>query len=124
MRRLLLALALLTSACGSDSSGPDPIEIEGTWQGNFPLESGGTGSLQMTLQEASGNVTGNGNITGPGGSLAITVTGTYSEPNAALALHSTGFSDLSLTGVVGEAQWTAQFQGSGFTGTSVTLSRQ
>ena len=30
-----------------------------------------------------------------------TVTGTYSEPNAALALHSTGLSDLSLTGVGG-----------------------
>ena len=31
---------------------------------------------------------------------------------------------ISLTGVVGETQWTGQFQGSGFTGTSVTLSRQ
>ena len=78
----------------------------------------------MTLQEASGNVTGNGSIVGPGNSFAISVTGTYSEPNAALALHSPGFSDLSLTGVVGETQWTGQFQGSGFTGTSVTLSRQ
>ena len=49
MHKLLLALALLITGCGSDNSGPDPIEIEGTWQGNFPLGSGGTGSLQMIL---------------------------------------------------------------------------
>jgi hypothetical protein len=78
----------------------------------------------MTLQETGGQVNGNGSITGPGGSLAITVSGTYNEPNAALAIASSGFSDLSLTGVVGEEQFTGNFQGSGFTGTSITLQRQ
>jgi hypothetical protein len=124
MRKILLALALVSAACSDDSSGPDPIEIDGSWAGSFQVPSGGTGSLTMTLQESGGQVTGNGNITGPSGSLAITVSGTYSEPNAALAIASSGFNDLSLTGVVGEEQFTGTFQGSGFTGTAVTLHRQ
>ena len=77
----------------------------------------------MTLTETSGNVSGNGNMVGPGGSLAVTVTGTYQPPNTGLSIASSGFSDLSLTAVVGETQMTG-IPRSGFTGTAVTLSRQ
>lgn len=124
MRKLLLALALV-AACGGDSpSEPDPIEIEGSWLGTFNVPSGGTGTLTMTLQETNGQVAGNGSITGPGGSLAITISGTYNEPSAALAIASSGFNDLSLTGTVGETQFNGQFQGSGFTGTPIVMTRQ
>jgi hypothetical protein len=39
-------------------------------------------------------------------------------------LASAVFNDLSLTTVVGKDQMTGTFQGSGFTGTSITLNRQ
>ena len=55
MRRLLLALAFLTTACGSDNSGPAPSRVEGTWQGNFPLEGGGTG---CSPDDAAGSLRG------------------------------------------------------------------
>jgi hypothetical protein len=124
MRKLLLALALLSAACSDSSSGPDPVEIEGSWQGTFQVPSGGAGSLTMTLQESGGQVNGNGSITGPTGSLAITISGTFQRPNAALAIAAQGFNDLSLTAVVGEETMSGTFQGSGFTGTAITLHRQ
>jgi hypothetical protein len=124
MRNLLLALALLTAACGGDSSGPSRIEVEGTWSGQFSTSGGTPVTLTMTLIETNGSVTGNSTLVTTGGSIAETVTGTYSPPQVSLQFHSAGFEDSNLSGTVGETTLTGTLNGSGFNNISITLSRQ
>lgn len=116
-----ITLALL--ACGSDTTAPTRIEVAGSWNGSFN-SAGVSGTIAMTLQETGGSVTGDGNLSGGGFATALTVTGTYAPPNAALALHAPGFSDISLSGAVSDRTLTGVMNGSGFVGVSITMARQ
>lgn len=124
MRTYLLTLIALTlAACGSDNNGPARVEVEGAWFGSFPFTGGGNGTLQLTLQETNGQVTGSGSI-GFDQAVAVTAQGTYSPPAVSLTLSAPGYSNINLTGTVAQTQITGQMNGSGFTATSVTLTRQ
>lgn len=125
MNRLLIALTLGLFACGSDSSGPAKIEAEGQWTGNIQHNDGtALGTMTLTLSETNSAVTGSGNINAGTEAIALTVVGTYTQPNLSVTLSSQGFSDVNLTATVGETSMTGTMNGSGFTGSSVTLHRQ
>jgi hypothetical protein len=114
----------LTLGCGNDSSGPARIEVEGNWSGSFNLTSGTPVTLNMTLTETSGSVSGNGTLVSAGSSIAETISGTYSRPQVSLNFHSEGFSDSNLSGTVGETTITGTLTGSGFQNLAITLTRQ
>ena len=124
MRAPLAVLALLVLAACSDSNEPSRIEVEGSWTGQFTTSGGTAVTLNMTLIETAGAVTGNSTLVSSGGSLAETVTGTYSPPSVSLNFHSEGFSDSNLAGTVGETTLTGTLNGSGFNNIALTLQRQ
>jgi hypothetical protein len=57
-------------------------------------------------------------------SLAVTASGTYSEPSLSLNLAATGFETVNQTATVGEETMTATLNGSGFVNSAITLNRQ
>jgi hypothetical protein len=57
-------------------------------------------------------------------SLAVTASGTYSEPSLSLNLAATGFETVNLTATVGEETMTGMLNGSGFVNSAITLNRQ
>ena len=124
MRAPLAVLAVLFLAACSDSNEPSRIEIEGSWTGQFATSGGTPVTLNMTLIETNGAVTGNSTLVTSGGSIAETVTGTYSPPSVSLQFHSDGFEDSNLSGTVGESTLTGTLNGSGFNNIAITLQRQ
>lgn len=121
----LTAALLLCSACSGDSNKPTPIQAEGAWSGQVHDNGGATiATLQMTLTETSGSVSGTGNINSPTLAEAINVIGTYAEPNLSLTLSSACCTDINLSAIVGETSMTGTLNGSGFITSSITLTRQ
>lgn len=116
-------LAMLLVGCGGDSSGPAPIQVEGAWSGPVTFSSGSSGTLSFTVTETAGSVTGSGTLVGST-SAALSVSGSYSEPNVSLTLSSPGFQPINLTGVVSSSSLTGTINGSGFLNSAVTLARQ
>ena len=125
MRKFLwVALSAFTLACGGDGGNePSPPDVEGQWNGPINTSTG-SGSLALTLNEASGSVTGTGTLTVPGDALSLTVTGNYATPNVSLQLSSPGFEPMTLGGTVGDETITGTLNGSGFVNIAVTLTRQ
>ena len=125
MRKLLLgALMAITLACGGgDGNGPSTPEAEGQWNGPINTSSG-SGNLALTLNDASGNITGTGTLTFPGDAIALTVTGNYAPPDISLQMTSPGFEPMNLSGTLGDTQIQGVLNGSGFVNIAVTLTRQ
>ncbi len=123
MRRIVaFVLALALAACGGGATAPKTPSVSGHWTGtaNAP---GGLMSVDLTLVEQDGMVTGNGAISGAL-AIAVTVIGTHSHPNVALVLHPTGSQDLSFSGTMGtDNAITGQLVGSGLLGVPLTLGR-
>ncbi len=125
MRYLVAGLMLLAAACGGDNgtTEPEDPEVEGQWNGPITTDVG-SGSLALTLTEASGTVSGTGTLSVPGDAVALTVTGTYAPPNVSLQMTSTGFEPMNLSGEVSEDEIDGTLNGSGFVNIAVTLRRQ
>jgi hypothetical protein len=113
------------AACGGDggSTGPDVPDVQGQWNG--PINTNvGPGNLALTLNEASGNITGTGALTVSGDALALTVTGNYAPPNVSLQMTSPGFEPMNLSGTLSQDEIRGTLNGSGFVNNAVTLERQ
>ena len=123
MRAAFCGLLLILGAC-SDNSGPSRIEVEGSWSGQFATSGGTPVTWNMTLIETNGAVTGNSTLVTSSGSIAETVSGTYSPPTVSLQFSSAGFEDSNLTGTVGQSTIQGTLVGSGFNSIPVTLTRQ
>ncbi len=120
---LLLAITLVGVGCDSGGDDKDP-GLSGQWMGTTTVQ-GATFTVDMQLNEVSGNVNANGTIVfvEP---LAVTGSGTYNFPNVSLTIKSTGFADLNFTGTLSADgdQLTGSMRGSGFDNFSITLRRQ
>lgn len=76
------------------------------------------------MVESAGQVTGNGTFTDASGADAITVTGTFVPPNAALTFAFVGFNPISFTATqTNDHQLTGTLNGSGYVNFAVTLYR-
>jgi len=119
---MLLVLSLLVG-CGDDAVTPEPDPtVTGSWSGTT-----GDTTLQLTLNEsATGTVTGSGNLSAPGVSLALTVSnGTHVFPNLSLILSASGFQDINLAGTVTSAtSIAATMNGSGYANDAINLTKQ
>jgi len=121
MRRLLTGLALLALiACGGDSTAPPP-NITGTWAG-----ASSTGVvLNLVLTQSAGQITGTGQISGGGTTVALTATGTFANPAVSLDLEATGFSGSNYTGTLtSPTAITGALNGSGFVNERIILTKQ
>jgi hypothetical protein len=112
----MLATCLLV-ACGDDGTGPGN-SIEGEWSG--PI---GSAQLTLTLQESDGEVSGNGSIVADSESAALTVDGSFDDPDFSLTLSPPGFEPINFAGEVDEDEMNGTLNGSGFVQQTVTLTR-
>jgi len=123
MRPFAIAIAMLVSiAACSDSSGPKTT-VSGTWNGSGTTPSGNPFTINLVLSETSGTVTGTGTITGEA-PIAVTITGTYSAPTLGLTMAAPGYSSSDLTATVNGKSMTGTLNGSGFSNTAITFTKQ
>lgn len=120
--RWAMVAMLGLAACGGDS-GPDPIDVQGQYAGTIQGD-GSPGQLQLTLVESGGTVTGSGNISSPSQAVALTVTGSYSQPSVSMLLHAQGYEDINVTGTATRDGITGSANGSGFVNGVVSLNKQ
>ncbi len=128
-RLLSVAVALLVLGCGGDGGGgivpPDPVDVQGTWSGTFPADSGAQEvSLELQLTEASGVVTGTGTLVSTTGTFPLTVNGVYDSPRLSIALATADFAPVSLVALVSETSMTGTVGGGGFRNETFTLNKQ
>lgn len=128
MRRRLfvLAFALAVMSCGGskDTVGPpDPIDVSGSWSGTFAADTQDV-SLQLTLAETNGAVTGTGTLVSSAGTFPLTATGTYDSPRLSLLLTTPGFDPVSLVALVDDTSMTGTIGGGGFSNESFTLAKE
>jgi hypothetical protein len=122
-RRALALLALpLLLACSDNGSEPDARpNVTGTWSGSVGT---GAGTMTLTHNTSTGQITGNGSISAGVSALAITVQGTYARPTVSLTVSSPGYEPFNFTGTHSGNSITGVINGSGFVNTGVTLSKQ
>ena len=115
IRRLSLLFLLAATGC---VFGGDP-SIDGSWSGSI-----GSTNFSMTVTERDRTVTGSATISGSGGSIALTVTGTHAHPAVALTMSATGFESFNFTGnFETDDLITGSLNGSGFVNDQITLLR-
>lgn len=119
-----LALALVAGCSGDKTTAPTPVAVAGSWVGPVTLTSGSSATLSLTLREAAGAVSGNGSIGTATDAIALTVTGTYTEPHVSLTLTSPEVNPLDLSGTVTDSTITGLVNGSGFANANARLRRQ
>lgn len=120
---LMGALLLAPGACGKDSTGPVNTAA-GRWTGT-----GHSGDVTFTLtltltQTPEGRVSGSGTIAAAGDAVALNASGVFNDPTLSLTLTASGFEDMNLTATVAGSAATGTLNGSGFTNSSVTLTKQ
>ena len=97
----------------------DVPSLSGPWTATVP---GGT--LNLTLDDAHGSVTGTGAIVSAASVQPVIVTGSHGHPTASLALNATGFQTATLAvAFTGAATLAGTISGSGFTGDVIALTR-
>lgn len=118
---LVLALALV--AC-SDPTGADVPVLTGTWSGS--TEPGDVpATMQLTLLEQDGVVTGAGVIFIAQTIHSLSITGVHVYPDVSLTNRGDAFNDFNYTGrFQGGSAIVGNLRGSGFTGELVILTRQ
>jgi hypothetical protein len=111
MRRHFLAVlsAAIVSDGGCDkATEPVPV-ISGSWSG-----SGGGVNVALSLTQSSQSVSGNGSMSGPSGAAALSVTGSFTNPNFSLTVSSPGDVNFNSAGTLSENSMTGVVSGSGF----------
>jgi hypothetical protein len=121
MRRTIIVLGVLglaLGACHSSSTGPsDPFL--GHWVGTDSNI-----SLDLTITGKASALGGSGTLTGGGGMLTLTVSGTDDGSACTLTLNSTGFQSAAMSGSIGHDTLYTSLNGSGFTNYGIDLFRQ
>lgn len=122
MRRwAVLPLMLATLVACGDSTGPTIPDLTGTWSG-----SAGGGDWSITISEnEDGELSGSGSVESGGESVSLTVTGSHAHPDFSMTWSSSGVQDVNYAGTVGESgdQLNGELNGSGFSGESLTMTR-
>jgi hypothetical protein len=121
MRKLLLvclALTLAGSAACDKATAPTPV-IAGSWSG-----SGSGISVNMALTQAGQSVSGNGSMSGETGALAVTVSGSFNNPNFSLTIRAEGYQEMNFAGTLSGNSATGVLNGSGFNQVGMTMTRK
>jgi len=124
MRRMSLVLALVLVLVGcSDPSGVGMPDLTGRWSGS--TETGDVpATLQITVLERDGQLTGAGVIFVVQAVHSLTLEGVHAYPNVSFKNAASGFADFNYSGRFdGNATIVGTLRGSGFGGQTVILTR-
>ena len=127
IRRFLLVVAGLSlAACGTaNKTGPDPVQVEGSWSGTFTAHGSGKDvSLALTLADSSGRIKGDGTLITSEGTFSLKIAGDYVSPRLSLALTTSKFDPINLVAIVDTTSMTGTIAGAGFTNEFFTLDRK
>lgn len=120
--RFLSCILLLAIACKGDSPAAPNVSLAGRWVGSI-----GTQTIDMTLTESSGTVSGSGTISNTSiGTRALTISGAYTGGpigHVDVTLSSGTAQPFALAGQVYQTSILGSLTGSGFTGDVITFSR-
>ena len=91
LRSTLLAVALLAplAACDPGGAGPNVYTLDGEWVGSLSGQ-----QLSLDLVQSDGLITGSGTL----GATAVTVSGTFLQPDFVLNVTPSGGAMFTLTG--------------------------
>lgn len=104
-----VALVVLALGCGDDDpSGPSGAQLDGTWSGDTDL-----GTLNMTLNETDGNITGNGLLTLGNHNADLTLEGTLDGSTVAIAVSSPQLTPFDISATVAGNTMTGTIDGAG-----------
>lgn len=123
-RAMMLVAGLSLAACKSSTSPPGPLQ--GSWSGSVPAQF----TIDLSLRDQGGSVSGTGDIAGPaivgGGPFFLSIAGGENGSTYRLTLSSQGFTQsVTATGILfSKDTITASLSGSGFAGDSLELVRQ
>jgi hypothetical protein len=113
----------LALACGGETTALQNAVLSGRWVGTV-----GTQTLDISLAENGGAVTGSGTLTNtPSGTRAFTISGTYAAApigHTTITLSSGTAQPFTFAGQVYPSSMLGTLTGSGFTGDAITLTRQ
>lgn len=125
MKRAMIVVACLSlTACKSSTSPAGPLQ--GNWTGSIPNQF----TIDASLRDQGGSVSGTGDISGPaivgGGPYFLNIAGGENGSTYRLTLSSQGFTQsVTATGILfSKDTVTASLSGSGFSGDSLNLVRQ
>lgn len=115
-----LLVVLLLAACG-DGSGPSDNSptLAGTWVGTL-----GPGTISATMTDKKGTVAGSAAIDVGTLLCAPSIAGTRTATNFTITFTCSGFVPFTYTGTVSATTLSGALQGSGFTGETLTLTKQ
>ncbi|MDH4130829.1 MAG: hypothetical protein OEV95_03380 [Gemmatimonadota bacterium] len=120
LRSRFIASLLLTTllGCGSgDAVEPTPGPLDGDWSG----VSGGV-TFAVRFDQIDDKMRGNGTLSGPGGSIPVSVRGSFVDPNLLLTISGSGSPDIDYTATLtNPTTIDGKFNGSGFNDFPMTL---
>jgi hypothetical protein len=124
MRQLMvITLCLSLAGCGliGDIVGSDSDpELVGAWQGSADGV-----TFNFTFEQNGTSVTGTGNVSGAGGTLAVTASGTHSHPNVNFTIAADGFNAATFAGAFTDDRTIdGLLNGSGFVSSQLILRKQ
>lgn len=90
-------VATMAIACGGDSAGPSPYEVDGNWAGNGGGNAGSFAVL-ITLQEDAQGISGTGGISGSGPMCSMAILGSRQGTRVNLTLTCAGFTPFTFEG--------------------------
>lgn len=114
------ALVVLALGCGDDDpSGPSGAQLDGTWSGDTEL-----GTMNMTLNETDGDITGNGLLTAGNHSADLTLEGTIDGATVAMTVSSPVLTPFDINATIAGNTMTGTIDGAGPDPVAFSVTRQ
>lgn len=114
----ILAIGLL-AVVGCASTSSSPASAAGSWSGSTASV-----SLDMTLTETGQSVSGSGGIVVNSTSYGVSISGSLINSDVELTLTAGGYQPVAFSATLAGGTMSGSLSGSGFPGTSITVTRQ
>lgn len=115
-----VALVVVALGCGDDGpSGASGAQLDGTWTGDSDL-----GTLNLTLNETDGDITGNGQLTAGNHSADLTLEGTVDGATVAMSVSSPQLTPFDISATVSGNTMTGTIDGAGPDPVPFSVTRQ
>lgn len=118
VRHLLVLLSAISAlSCSStNTSGPN---VSGSWSGATA-----TISLDMNLTQAGQAVSGSGSLVVDSSAYGVSISGSLIDSTVALTLTAGGYQPVAYSATLSGTKMSGSLSGSGFPGSSLTVTRQ
>ena len=111
-----LGAAFILGCSSTGTSGPN---VSGSWSG-----AAATVSLDMNLTQAGQAVSGSGSLVVDSSAYGVSISGSLIDSNVALTLTAGGYQPVAYAATLSGTKMSGSLSGSGFPGSSLTVTRQ